>query len=156
MKPNYSFIFPISLIFFFSLFFNLTTSCTKDKSERDTTIVICDACKPKPPVTITIEIHDSSWTRSTGGEYISHLNDLISASVDTIKHIYNVFVSQGNGLIQVPLNAAINYYNGTISLSNPKGENNLIYNSKAVSYYGQVVYEPLPFTNVDVTIEMEK
>ena len=42
------------------------------------------------------------------------------------------------------------------SITNSQGENNLIYNAKKVGYYGQTVYEPLPFTYLEVTVEMEK
>ena len=153
MKPNSSYIFSIALSFLFSL----AISCTKDSPNSSSVTSVCNNCRQPAPPTISFQIRDSSWTRLEGGEYISHLNDLIRASVDTIKHIYNVYVAgQANGLMQVPLNSQVNYYSGKISMSNTKGENNLIYYSKSVSYYGQLVYEPIPFASVDVTVEMEK
>ena len=152
MKPNNSYIFPIALCFLFSL----AISCTKDSPNSNFVPPFCDSCRKPAPPTISFQIRDSSWTRLSRGEYVSHLNELINSSVGSVKHIYNVWFVSENGLLGVPLNSTTRCYNGTISLSNSQGENILIYNSKPLSYYGQTVYESLPFTYLDVTIEMEK
>ena len=152
MKPNNSYIFSIAL----SLLFSLAISCTKDTPNSNQVLTVCDNCRQDTPPTITVQFKDSSWTGHEGGQYISHLNDLIRSKVDTIKHIYNVSIHSENGSMQVPLNFPTNCYDGTIFLTNSQGENNLIYNSKKIAYYGQTVYAPLPFSSLDVTIEMEK
>lgn len=152
MKPNNSYIFLIA----FSFLFSLAISCTKDTANSNQVLSVCGNCRVENPPTVSLEFRDSSWIGQTGGEYISHLNDLIRSKVDTIKHIYNVSIHSQNGNMQVPLNFPTNCFSGTIFLTTSQGENNLVYNAKKVGYYGQSIYESLPFSYLDVTVEMEK
>ena len=110
MKPNNSYIFSIAL----SMLFSLAISCTKDAPNPIQVLSVCDNCRQQTPPTISVQFRDSSWIAQAGGQYISHLNDMIRSKVDAIKRIYSVSVHSETGIMQVPLNYPTNCYDGTI------------------------------------------